>query len=477
VKEKFKEKKMATKIIINPVTRISGFLQVEVLIENNKIVDAKSSGMLFRGFEKMLKGRSPLDAIYFTERICGICSTAHGLVSTLALENAFSVVPSNNDKKVRDFLHGCEFLQNHIRHTYQYTMPDYCFGKDINPTYDLMEKRCKLPEDINKRITKNYVESFKYSRMGHEMLAELGGKAPHNHGIFVGGTNAEIKMDKYTKLKFLLGEIKNFIENQMLEDVNYIALYYPETYKYGKGYGNLMTFGCFSNYSDKGDSYVDSRVSINGKIEALNQTKIAESIEYAWYTGGSVEYTPENEDYKPDRSKKDAYSWIKAPRYKDYAMEVGPLARMILSNKYTCGISTMDRTIARVLEAIEIIKIMEELLEEIKLGKSNKTEFTIPEIAKGSGLADTTRGALGHWMSMNGNKINNYSIITPSAWNLSPMDYKGIKGPVEQALIGIEVEDIKNPVEIGRTIRSFDPCVSCATHTVGQYNSVEVRVC
>jgi hydrogenase large subunit len=313
--------------------------------------------------------------------------------------------------------------------------------------------------------------------MAHEMLAELGGKAPHNHGIFVGGTTAELEIDKYTKLKFLLGEIKNFIENVMLEDVTSIALYYPETFQYGKGYGNLMTFGCFNNYSDMGASYVDSKVSLNGNIEALNQNKIEESIEYSWYTGGSVEYTPENEDYRPDRSKKDAYSWIKAPRYKGYAMEVGPLARMILSNKYSNRISTMDRTIARALEAIEITKIMEELLEEVKLGKSTSTEFTIPEIAKGSGLLDTTRGALGHWMSVNEKKINNYSIITPSAWNLSPMDFKGIKGPVEQALIGIEVEDIKNPVEIGRTIRSFDPCVSCATHTVGQYNSIEVRVC
>lgn len=468
---------MGTKIIINPVTRISGFLQIEVTIEKSKIVDAKSSGMLFRGFEKMLKGRSPLDAIYFTERICGICSTAHSMVSTLALENAFRVVPANNDKKIRDFIHGCEFLQNHIRHTYQYTMPDYCYGEDIKPVYDLMKNKCKLPNDINKRITENYMRSFKYSRMAHEMLAELGGKAPHNHGIFVGGTTADLEFDKYTKLKFLLGEIKNFVQNVMLEDVNSIALYYPETFKYGKGYGNLMSFGCFNNYSDMGDSYVESKVSINGNIEALQQNKITESIKHSWYKGNSIEYTPENEDYIPDRSKKDAYSWIKAPRYRGYPMEVGPLARMILSNNYTNGISTMDRTIARVLEAIEIIKIMEELLEEIKLGRSNRTEFTIPETAKGEGLLDTTRGALGHWMSINQKKINNYSIITPSAWNLSPMDAKGIKGPVERALIGTVVEDIKNPVEIGRAIRSFDPCVSCATHTVGQYNSIEVRVC
>jgi len=105
---------LATKVIVNPITRISGYLQIEVEIENNVVVDAKSQGMMFRGFEKMLKGRVPTDAIYFTERICGICSTAHGLVSARALENALNVVPSLNERILRDIMHSCEFIQNHL---------------------------------------------------------------------------------------------------------------------------------------------------------------------------------------------------------------------------------------------------------------------------------------------------------------------------------------------------------------------------
>ena len=118
-------------ITINPITRISGFLEIQIEIENNKVIDAKSSGMLFRGFEKMLKGRPPLDAIYFTERICGICSTAHSMASALALEDILKVVPNENDKMTRDFIHGCEFLQNHLRHFYQYTLPDFVHGPNI----------------------------------------------------------------------------------------------------------------------------------------------------------------------------------------------------------------------------------------------------------------------------------------------------------------------------------------------------------
>lgn len=98
---------MGNIITINPITRISGFLEIQVEVENNQIIDAKSSGMLFRGFEKMLKGRPPLDAIYFTERICGICSTAHSISSTLALENILNITITENDKMIRDFMHAC----------------------------------------------------------------------------------------------------------------------------------------------------------------------------------------------------------------------------------------------------------------------------------------------------------------------------------------------------------------------------------
>lgn len=114
---------MTKKVVINPVTRISGFMEIQVDIENNQVVDAKTEGLMFRGFEKMLIGRSPFDAVYFTQRICGICSTAHSMASTLALEDAFGVVPSEQGRYLRDIMHGCEFLQNHIRHFYQYTIP------------------------------------------------------------------------------------------------------------------------------------------------------------------------------------------------------------------------------------------------------------------------------------------------------------------------------------------------------------------
>jgi hydrogenase large subunit len=116
-------------------------------------------------------------------------------------------------------------------------------------------------------------------------------------------------------------------------------------------------------------------------------------------------------------------------------------------------------------------------LELIPEYQNKQMQYQIPDKASGSGLIDTTRGALGHWIAIDNKILKNYSIITPSAWNLSPQDTKGVRGPVESALVGTNIEDINNPVEIGRIVRSFDPCVSCATHVYGKGSApIEIRL-
>lgn len=468
---------MANKITINPLTRISGFLEIEVEIEQNKIINAKSSGLFFRGFEKMLKGRPPLDAIYFTERICGICSTAHSMASTLALENILNIQPDENNKMIREFIHGCEFIQNHLRHFYQYTIPDFVRGARMETSYIAPHNDYRLPEKLDKELSKHYVESLRYSRLAHEMIAVLSGKAPHNHGIFVGGVTVNIESAKWIKIKSILSEIKVFVEGMLISDVYKIAEYYPDYFSNGIGYKDLMSYGLYDSYTDKRALYVAPGVILNGQYSEFNPDNITENIQYAWYESANDIGSSNGNTITENISKKNAYSWIKAPRYEGYAMEVGPLARMWLSGNYNRGISTMDRTIARVLEVMKIIEIMEVFLEKINLLPSNQGIYEFTQDAYGIGLIDTTRGALGHWVSVQNQAIQNYDIITPSSWNLSPEDSKGLKGVVEKALIGTVIQDIKNPVEIGRIVRSFDPCVSCATHVfTDKYFPVEIRV-
>lgn len=469
---------MGKTIRIDPITRISGFLETKVEVERNIIVNAETSGLLFRGFEKMLKSRQPLDAIYFTERICGICSAAHALASTAALENALKVEVSINDLYIRDLMHGFELMQNHLRHFYNLTIPSYVKMPDIKPLYSEQYSDYRLPEGINKKISKHYITSIQHSRLAHEGLAVLGGKAPHAHGIFVGGVTVNMDAYKLSKVRAIIYILKQFINDYMIEDVYTISKYYSDYFEKGKAYGNFMSYGLFDKYLDPEITYVKPLVLINGQKSSLDSNKITENILHTWYASNKETEKPtEDTEDSINLSKARAYSFIKSPHYDGYSMEVGPLARLILAGEYTRGISCMDRNIARVLETKKIINIMENLANRIQLLSNNQKIYDIPDQAFGVGLVDTTRGALGHWVKIENKLIKYYNIITPTVWNMSPKDGAGRAGVGEKSLIGTKINNIKEPVEIGRIIRSFDPCISCATHLISdKHEPIDIQV-
>ena len=455
---------MSERIVINPVTRISGFMGIEATVDQHKVVDAKVKGLMFRGFELMLKGREPLDAIYYTERICGICSTAHGLAAALALEQALGVTPTMQGWYLRDFIHGCEFLQNHLRHFYQFTVPDFVRLPEQFTIYQTTGGDYRLPKEKNDRIAQHYFDSLEVSRSAHQMLAVFGGKAPHNHGVFVGGTSAQITADNFARARSVLYDIARFIEDVMIPDVGTIAQYYSEYYTMGAGPGNFLSYGCYNNYPTLGTLYLEPTIYAGGEIRPLNPSRITEEIDFSWYTDRLHKYTPMETIPKDDMNKPDAYSFIKSSKIDNMSFECGPLARQWLSGEYRHGISAMDRYIARVLEAKKITEILATLMDNMIPGPTGQIAYTIPQDSTGAGLHDTTRGALGHWLKIENQKLSFYQVITPSVWNLSSHSNGGIPGTAEQALIGTEIQDEENPVEIGRIIRSFDPCVSCATH-------------
>ncbi|WP_226679441.1 nickel-dependent hydrogenase large subunit [Mesobacillus jeotgali] len=454
---------MSKRIVINPLTRISGFMEIDVTVENNQVVDAKTKGNLFRGFEQMLIGRSPFDSVYFTQRICGICSSAHSMASSLALEDALNIVPMEQGRYLRDIIHCCEFLQNHIRHFYQYTVPDFV-KIDQDSLFQADHDDFRLPSEINDRIARHYFESLTISRLAHQMLAVLGGKAPHNHGVFIGGITTQATAEKVVHLDSILQKISAFIDESMIPDVYDIAHYYQEYFHLGGGYGNLLSYGSFNNYKELGTLYVDPLVLTAEGMQVFDESKIQEKIDHSYFTSEKNTNSPEEAEPVPDMDKKDAYSWVKAPRYNGLPFEVGPLARLILSGLYDNGISAMDRTIARALEAKKIAEIMKVLLKQIIPGVDVQKKYELPESASGRGLVDTTRGALGHWLKIKDKKISYYQIITPSTWDFSTRDENGYRGTAEEALIGTPIQNPEKPAEIGRILRSFDPCMSCATH-------------
>ncbi|WP_134704423.1 nickel-dependent hydrogenase large subunit [Ammoniphilus sp. YIM 78166] len=454
---------MKKRIVINPLTRISGFMEIDVFVENHVIVSAKTKGNLFRGFEQMMVGRNPFDAIYLTQRICGICSTAHSVGSTMALEEAMQVEVTEKGRYLRDIIHGCEFLQNHLRHFYQYTLPDYAKLPEVSRIYQTDYTDFRLPKAVNDELVEHYFEALQMSRLAHQMLAVMGGKAPHNHGIFIGGVATPPSTDQIIQMRSILQKLSLFIETKAIPDVYVIAKYYDDYYQMGKGPGNLMSFGLFDRYQDLGTLYVDPLVYQEGAIRPFKKENITEHIDYSWYDGKNV-YKPFEEMPDPHMDKPKAYTWVKAPRYDGLPFEVGPLARLWLCGEYQRGISTMDRSIARVLELKKVADVLQQLLSRIHPGISLQKEWKLPQRAAGAGLVDTTRGALGHWLKIEDQLLSYYQIITPSTWDFSPKDTQGIHGTAEQALIGTTIQDLDQPVEIGRILRSFDPCMSCATH-------------
>lgn len=463
---------MSENIVINPVTRVSGFLEINAEVDNGVVYDAKTEGLLFRGFEQMLVGRNPFDAVYFTQRICGICSTAHALASTIALEDALCVTVPEQGRYLRDIIHACEFLQNHIRHFYQYTVPDFVKLPEVSTLFTAGHEDYRLPKSENDIIAAHYFESLDVSRSAHEMLAILGGKAPHSHGIFIGGVTTQATPENVSALREILRGIKTFVHDKMIPDAFLISTYYGEYFELGKSWGNFLTYGCFDGYKELGTLYVDPLVGINGRMEALKPSEITENVHSAWYYGNET-YEPFEEVSKPDFGKEGAYTWVKAPRYRGLACEVGPLARMWLSGGYRNGTGAMDRTIARVLEAEKIADIINTLLNSLEYGVTFRHDWEVPWEACGAGMTDTVRGALGHWLKIENRVISFYQLITPSVWNLSSRSPDGLPGPIEKSLIGTRVMDTGSPVELGRIVRTYDPCVSCATHVYSKGNLVK----
>jgi [NiFe] hydrogenase large subunit len=233
-----------------------------------------------------------------------------------------------------------------------------------------------------------------------------------------------------------------------------------------------------------------------------DQSKITEHVAHSWYTGKADKHpykgetNPLQEDPKYDTAGK--YSWLKAPRYEGQSCEVGPLARVLVAygkNKkeivdlvngtlkkldvpVAALFSTLGRHAARALETVAVGDAMEgwimELVGNLKKGNAKTYQsWTMPKSGMGFGLNDVPRGSLGHWIEIEDKKIKNYQMVVPSTWNLGPRDASGTLGPVEESLIGTPIADPKRPLEVLRTVHSFDPCIACAVHVIDP-NSNEV---
>jgi ferredoxin hydrogenase large subunit/hydrogenase large subunit len=504
---------MARTIDIDPITRIEGHLAIRVEVEAGMVTAAYSMGEMFRGFEKILKGRDPLDAQQITQRICGVCPVSHGIASVLAQEEAYSVTPPSNGRIIRNIILGANYLQSHIIHFYQLSALDFVdivkitaytgsdpgllelkawvnaqlASKTIYPAAPFLPRydAAYLQNDeLNILAIKHYLEALDMRALAHKLGALFAGKLPHPATIMPGGVTEVVTAKKIAAGLSMVKTLQTFVESAYVPDVIAVAQAFPEYFSLGKGNGHFLSYGVFPERDGNADFLFDRGVLLKNQFQNLQPANITEEVGYSLFSSPSG-LNPESGITEADPRKRRAYSWIKAPRYGGNVMEVGPLARLMVSYKQganqvvkkhlegflsATGLgmdnlnSAMGRHAARAIEAKILAVKLTEWIESLNPGKPVFEDYKICKMGRGMGLTEAARGALGHWISIENHKIDNYQCVVPTTWNCSPRDDRGTPGAVEASLVGTPVADEKNPMTVARVVRSFDPCIACAVH-------------
>ena len=463
--------KTVKEIKFSPVTRLSGLLSIDVFLEGKTVVDARVKGNQYRGFEQMLVDRDIRDAPYFTERICGICSFAHATASNYALDIIFADDVPAQGQLLRNIMLGLEFVQNHIRHFYAFGLPDYIELPPGLPYQGPVVDRRFGPQ-LNQRLVENYVESFGIAALAHEAQTIFGGKAPHQHGMIHGGVAVAPTADKILHARGLIQEIQSFVISHLLPDTELLAEHYPDYYEIGASPRRFLSFGLFRLGEGLDFVWKPGSVQDEAFTAGIDHDLIKEDVASSWYENVAGELSP-TDLVVPDPYREDAYTFVKAVHYRGLPYEGGPLARLVINRGYSGGPSTMDRIIARSLEVKEIIHLMLGWLALLTPSAPVLKRNEEPVQTEALGMTDAPRGALLHQAIVEEGLIKGYGIVTPTMWNFSPLNLYQSHGPAEAALIGTIIGDPDNPVEIGRIVRAFDPCLSCGTHLIRLNEDIE----
>ncbi len=382
----------------------------------------------------------------------------------------------------------------------------------------------KLPPEANLMAVAHYLEALRWQKDIVKIHTVFGGKNPHPHylvggvasAISLNGDNA-INIERLNLVGHLIRQAADIVNDLYVPDLFAVASFYPEWTKYGGGLGSYMVYGDIpqngigdpSHFRFPRGVVLDKNLSEVLPLDLTDTSQVREEVAHSWYTypagqealhpwdGVTVpKYTGPKPPYK-ELDENAGYSWIKSPRWKGHAVEVGPLARMIVG--YASGraefkdvvndalgrlkldasalFSTLGRTAARGLETkLAVAWLQDEfdrLMTNLKSGDTSTASTSKWEPsswfadAKGFGFAEAPRGSLCHWVKIHDGKIASYQIVVPSTWNASPKDAKGQHGAYEAALVGTPMSDPMRPLEILRTIHSFDPCLACASHVIG----------
>jgi hydrogenase large subunit len=587
----FKLDNSGKRVVVDPITRIEGHLRIEVNVDKDNVIrNAVSTGTMWRGLEVILKGRDPRDAWAFVERICGVCTGTHALVSVRAVEDALGIKIPDNANIVRNLMHSTLYAHDHLVHFYHLHALDWvdvvsALKADPKRTSELAQSisawpnsspgwyrdlqsrlkkfvesgqlgpfkngywgspAYKLPPEANLMAVSHYLEALDFQKEIVKIQTIFGGKNPHPNWL-VGGTPnpinvngtgsvGAINMVSLDQVAKIIGQTIDFVDQVYIPDLLAIAAFYKD-WQWGGGISsqNLLAYGEFPDIAndDSNNSLLLPRGAIIGgnlkeihEVNLKDGSQIQEFVTHSWYdypggdpnrglhpfdgvTDPKFALGPNTKGTKTDIKELDEsakYSWIKAPRFKGQPMEVGPLARYVvgyamgrpdikeqvdmvlkkLDLPITALFSTLGRTAARGLEcswaAHKMQHFYDKLVANIKRGEQATANVekwepsTWPKESKGAGFCEAPRGALGHWVKIKDTKIDSYQCIVPTTWNASPRDPKNQIGAYEASLMNTPMVNPEQPLEILRTIHSFDPCLACATHVISPEGEELVRV-
>lgn len=496
------------------LNRVEGDLEFEVDVEDGVVVDARCIGTLYRGFEQIMIGRTPSDAMVITPRVCGICGTAHLYSAVLALENLAGITPPGHAVLLRNLCLLAETLQSDLRQSFLFFTPDLC-----HPRYQQHALAPALKEAftaLQGRVARGTLQS---SRDLLGIVAIFGGQWPHSSWMLPGGVTQPANARRLIDTQQIIAKVTRWFEETVIGSAldNWLAVgsaaelwRWQEAdpargkaalgllnrfardiglHRLGRGSGHLLSYGI--NHAPGGSAQRWPAGFFNadsGQVEPLDQQRINEHVRHSWflpYAGGRHPWEGETiPDYQPGG---DRYTWAKAPRYDDKVVQTGPLAELRIAGEALItdlltqeGDNTWLRQFARLRRTAHGLKEMTAIVEELK-GWLDQPHFVDPQITtwpdgEGHGLVEAARGALGHWLRVKNGVIEKYQIVTPTAWNASPRDSAGEPGHWERSIIGMRIADPADPLEIGHVVRSHDPCLVCTVHFIGARNKTTFHV-
>ena len=497
---------MSQRLILGPFNRVEGDLEVRLDVVDWRVTHAQVSAPMFRGFELMLCGRDPMDALTIVPRICGICSVSQSVAAARALAEACGVQAPANGVIATNLILACENLADHLTHFYLFFMPD--FTREVYATRPWFKQA-----QLRFAALAGSATGGLHSRQAlaararwFELIGILGGRWPHTGSVLPGGSSRTIEASERVRLLGKVREMRSFLEQCLfgsaLESVTALgdltdlerwrerapdsdlALFLeisaqarlPEL---GVGPGRYLSYGAYAQPDGhhafaQGVWHAQSQL-----VSSLDSRDISEDASHAWYDDSALRAPlhPMNGSTKPLADKVGAYTWNKAPRLASQVCETGAIARqladgqaLIVDAVATHGGCVTTRVLARLLEIARIVPMMETWLNDLVPGEAFHQPHSVPEQGQGVGLTEAARGALGHWLRIEKGKISHYQIVAPTSWNFSPRDAAGTPGALESALVGAPIDgngsgaSSNQSVAVQHIVRSFDPCMVCTVH-------------